>query len=203
MSFTDVNPKIEYIDGVYTYKNKKLQSESVKRIENLKIPKVYKTIWLSNDVSSDIQAIALDSKGKKQYYYSPSWIDKRSCEKFKRMYAFLGYLPLLHEHIARDIKDPWYSKKRVIAFMIMIVEQTSIRIGNKKYSDKNDSFGLTTLKKEHVVLKGSNVYLSFQGKHQVPQKLFIKNVKIANFLRKMCELPGEWIMKYKGSDGNF
>lgn len=205
MDFTEINPKIQYIDKVYVYtKNgRPISKKNVKRISKLKVPVVYTTLWLAKDPESDIQVIALDSKGKKQYFYSQEWKDKRHSQKFQRMYKFLHKLPILNESIERDMKKSKFTKKKVISFMIKIMQRTNIRVGNKKYLDQNESSGLTTLKKEHVTLNKGRIVLSFRGKHGVDQELVIKSVKISNFLKKMLDFPTDWIMKYQSSDGNW
>ena len=205
-NFIEENPEIKYNSSkeyVYVKNGKIVSKKSVQRIKDLKIPLVYTTIWLSKDVFSDIQAIALDSKGRKQYFYSNKWISGRSVKKFERMYRFLYKLPILHEKMAKDMKGKKFKKRRTIAYMLRIVELTNIRIGNKKYLDQNDSFGLTTLKKEHIDIRKGKVVFVFKGKHKVSQELAINDLKVSNFIKKMNNLPTDWIMKYENKDGNW
>lgn len=203
IQFIDRNPMLEYNGKSYinTETGKKISEKDMDRIRRLKIPRVYKTIWLSTDPFSDLQAVAVGAKGKKQYFYSNYWNFRRDKEKFKRMYQFLRRLPVLMYQIGKDTKLSGYPKRKTIAFMVLIMRKTNIRVGNKKYLDQNKSFGLTTLQKKHAKVVGSRVFLKFKGKHSVEHDIKFQDKRIANFLKKMLNIPTKWLMKYK-SDTN-
>lgn len=204
--FTHNNIEINNINGQYilSKKNKPIPKTYLKRIQALGIPPAYTKLWLAKKKDSSIQVIALDSKKRKQYFYSPQWIEQRSKEKFQRMYNFLNTVPILKNAIATDTKSKNHTKRKTMAYMIKIVEDTNIRIGNKKYLDQNDSFGLTTLQKKHVSFQGhSKAFLSFNGKHNVQQKITITDKSIIRFLHKMYNYPTDWMMKYQGQDNQW
>lgn len=182
-----------------------LSKNDEKRIYKLGIPPAYKKIWLSKDVKSNIQAIALDSKDRKQYYYSSSWIESTTDNKFKRLYSFVLKLPKFHKGVNIYLKNfsSLDQKEYTMANMLYILEKTFIRVGNKKYLDKYDSFGLTTLKKKHIVIQNGKYAFHFIGKHGVKQTIPINDDIIINFINKQLKLPTEWIMKYKSQDGNY
>jgi len=176
----------------------------LKLIQFMKIPKAYETVWLSKNKESNIQAIALDSKNRKQYYYSKEWIANRSSEKFQRMYKFMKKMPLLDKSIQTDIKQKMDTKTKTMAIMLKIVQLTHIRIGNKKYMDQNSSSGLTTLKKSNVLkCNNSSTVLKFTGKHKVEHTIEIKDPTIAKFIKHNLTTPKDWIMKFKSSDGEY
>ena len=90
-----------------------------------------------------------------------------------------------------------------MAYMLDIVIDTNIRVGNKKYMTANNSFGLTTLMKEHLSWNKGNAILKFRGKHGVIQNIEISNKQIIQFLHTMESLPEKWLMKYKSHDGKW
>lgn len=198
--------EIDNCNGEYRFakNNKKINNNQLKRIHKLGIPPAYTKLWLAKKKDENIQVVALDSKKRKQYFYSPQWVAQRTNEKFQRMYNFLKTLKILQNALNRDIKSTKMSKQKTMAYMIKITEHTNIRIGNKKYLDQNESFGLSTLKKEHIhFINPSKVLLSFKGKHNVQQNIIIKEKSIITFLHKMYSLPTEWMMKYQGQDGKW
>lgn len=228
MDFFSRSVEIDLIDCVYfnTRTKKEIPSSSLKRIKSLGIPLAYKKLWLSKDISGKIQAVALDGKGKKQYFYSSEWIEERDDHKFQRMYKFSKALPKLMKKVEEDLRlgecktsSINYSKKTTMAYMIKILDLTNIRIGNKKYLDQNESYGLTTLCKEHISfekIKESNsnesntkesktkeskpkVVINFNGKHNVLQNIEIEDEGTVHFIKRMMLLPTEWIMKYRSS----
>jgi len=203
MDFTRRNKEIYLEDEIYRYRqtNKKISNMSLKRIKKLGIPPGYDTIWLSGDPNENIQVIALDSKGRKQYFYHKNWTEQRHHEKFERMYKFLKKLPLLLKKVEADSNLRGFKKDKMIAFMIKIMNESYIRIGNKKYYDQNESFGLTTLKREHLKFKNGKLLLLFHGKHNVRQEIEIKEENTVRFLNRLYKLNFDWIMKYKNADG--
>lgn len=203
MEFTERSKEIYQKDNQYYYtkNNKSVSKKNLKKIHSLGIPPAYKKLWLTTSSKENIQAVALDSKNKKQYFYSPEWKNTRSQQKSERLKFFSQKLKKLHRILENDLSLPLGSKKNTMAHMIKIVECTSIRIGNKKYMDKNDSIGLTTLRKENVSFPGvSSVLFSFKGKHNVQQNIKITDKKLVQFIKKMYNLPSLWIMKYQGQN---
>ena len=199
MNFTDVNPKILLVNDKYVYAKTKREIPRRTRelIKSLKIPRVYTTLWVSSR-DSDILAIALDKNKKKQYYYSQEWISQQDSKKGERLKRFTRELPRLRRRIRRDLRLNDYSKKYVISNLLLILELTCMRIGNMKYLKSNNSFGLTTLKREHVKLvKPHEIRFTFKGKHGVNQKKIIKDKRCYEFIRKMLDKRTEFLFEYE------
>lgn len=202
MEFTERSKEIYQKDNLYYYtkNNKVINKECLSRIHSLGIPPAYNKIWISTNPKENIQAVALDGKNKKQYFYSSEWVQQRKTEKSERLEFFSSKLRKLKFTLNKDLQKPIGDKDNTMAHMIKIVEISCIRIGNKKYMDQNDSFGLTTLQKKHVSFSSGAANLSFAGKHKVLQNIVIEEKPIVDFLKKMYKLPTEWLMKYKNND---
>lgn len=186
--------------GIYLLKGTELKGSRLKRLLSLGIPRVYLKVWLSRSPKSKIQAIALDSKGRKQYYYSKEWQSERETKKTHRLSQFVDVIPQIKKISRRDKQRKGFPREKTMAYMLDIVMETNIRIGNKKYLDKYNSYGLSTLKKQHVFLNGNNLTLKFIGKHSVEQSVTIKSRPIINFIRKMLDAPEDWLMKYQSGN---
>lgn len=203
MDFTSSTISIELEqneDFIVKNTGKLLKGSNLKRIRSIGIPKVYKTIWLSKDANSNIQAIALDNKNRKQYYYSKSWCDDRKSKKYDKFKNLYTAVTEIRKKSDIDKRKKGFPKVKTMAYMLRIIELTNIRVGNKKYLDKYNSYGLTTLKKEHLTLHQNKAILNFNGKHNVQQKITINDRSIVKFLKNMYELPEEWLMKYSNDD---
>ena len=207
--FTEQNPEIYNHEGVYYYKKSKKQvgKHIHNKIKKLGIPPAYETLWVCTNINSNIQAIALDSKNRKQYYYNEQWKISVSNKKYKRMGKFMKKMPLFWRLNNKNInyvsvctknKITKFSKRKVIAFMFQIMKITNIRVGNKCY----EGVGLTTLKKENIEFKNDLVILSFKGKSGVEHKLKLKDKKICNFIRDIHKIPNEWLFVYRSSNDN-
>lgn len=191
--------------GVYTLAKTggNLDKSKEKRIKSLGIPPTYKDVWLSKSSKTKIQAVALDKKGKKQYFYSAKWTKERETNKEDRLKEFLEYIPLIKKKTRNNKQQQGWRKTKTMAYMLDIVMETNIRVGNKKYLTANNSYGLTTLRKEHLSWKSGKAILNFRGKHGVQQHIEINNKSIIKFLQQMQNLPEEWLMKYQSQDGKY
>lgn len=198
-------------EPVYKYDETKtlISKAHLLRIKKLKIPVVYTPVYLSKNTNSDIQAVAIDCGNKKQYYYSDNFIRLRNNEKENTYEKIKKVIPKLNYHLDRDIKKITPSnleKKIVMSLMLKVVVLTAVRIGNKKYLDKYNSFGLTTIMKKHVQLSTPDkIVVSFSGKHKITQNLTINNKLVCDKLNLVFKSEPEidWLFFYVSENGKF
>lgn len=166
------------------------------RIRALAIPPAWTDVWICRDPNGHLQATGRDQKGRKQYRYHARWADVRGETKFERLAAIARLLPRLRERVASDLARPAPSKPRVLATVVRLLERTLVRIGNEKYVVANDSYGLTTLRDEHVEVSGTEMRLEFRGKSGKTWSLSIRDRRIAKTVRTCQELPGQHLFQY-------
>jgi DNA topoisomerase IB len=70
------------------------------------------------------------------------------------------------------------------------------RFGNPEYAKENNSFGLTTLRRNHVRIEGGQIELDFRGKHGVHHHKVISDPTLARIIRNCTDLPGSELFKY-------
>jgi DNA topoisomerase-1 len=204
MDFTQRNPQVKRIKDtnkfIYTKTNKPVDQQTKQRILKCGIPKAYTIIWIGTNPRNSLQAIALDNQGRKQYYYSRQWTEKQTNCKVKRIQGFLKCVPQLRRHLHKDIYNPKLGiKQRTIAFVVYLLDMSHIRIGNKKYYDRNKSYGLTTLKRKHLSFKGTTAMLHFFGKHKLEHQLTFSDPVVVRFFKYLHSLPvvtGQWLFIY-------
>src|SRR5437588_5074882 len=139
-------------------------AEAIKRIHSLVIPPAWTSVWISPDPDSHIQAVGRDARGRKQYRYHPAYRQMRDLVKFDRMRAFGKALPRIRRIVGRDLVRQALPKRKVLAAVAKLLETTYIRIGNEEYAEENGSFGLTTLRNQHVQILGEMLKFRFRGK---------------------------------------
>src|SRR5690606_6837921 len=118
-----------------------------------------------------LQATGRDEKGRKQYLYHPNWQQARSLNKFGRMIAFGHALPGIREQVEKDLRLKKLEKRKILAIVVSLLDNSYIRIGNKTYAKENKSFGLTTLRDRHVKVEGGQLKLEFVGKKGVKHQI--------------------------------
>ena len=186
----------------YAYKGKNVtDSKSLERIRKLAIPPAWSNVWICPQASGHIQATGIDARNRKQYRYHALWNKVRSETKFHRLYEFGKALPVLRQQLEKDSSIPDLCERKVLATVILLMERTYIRIGNYGYEKMNGSYGLTTLKDKHVVIKQGEMNFSFKGKKGVYHNISLKNRKLAKIVKECRDIPGKELFQFYDKDG--
>jgi DNA topoisomerase-1 len=171
------------------------------RIRSLAIPPAWTSVWICADADGHLQAVGRDARGRKQYRYHPQWRACRDEAKYDRLLAFGEALPRLRERVAHDLARRGLPREKVIAAIVRLLELTLARVGNDEYARANKSFGLTTLRKRHVALKGAGAVFEFRGKSGVAHKTGFHDARLARVLRGCEALPGQRLFQYVDHEG--
>ena len=145
--------------------------DTVERIRELAIPPAWTDVWICPYPNGHIQAIGTDAAGRKQYRYHQRWRERRDQIKFDKMTEFARALPTLRRVAAKDVRRRRFPRERVLAGAVRLLDRGFFRIGGEEYAEANESYGLATMKKQHVTL-GPDYSISFDfpaksGKQQV------------------------------------
>ena len=170
-------------------------------IKGLVIPPAWTDVWISPYPNGHLQATGFDVKGRKQYRYHSRWSKVRNDNKFDRILEFGKKLPLLRKQISKDLKRRTLNKEKVVAIALSVMNETYIRAGNAAYEKEYGSYGLTTLKNNHVNITGSKAFFTFKGKKGVHQQIALKDNSLARLLKNVKELPGQELFQYYDEHG--
>src|ERR687892_1245465 len=173
----------------------------LKRIRALVIPPAWKDVWISTDPRAHLQATGRDARGRKQYRYHPRWRESRDETKFDRLQSFAAALPAIRARTAAHIAKSGLSRERVLASVVRLLERTLIRVGNDEYARSNRSFGLTTLRDNHVQISGSTLRFQFRGKSGKRHEVGLEDRRLARIVRKCRDLPGQELFQYVDETG--
>lgn len=174
----------------------------LERIKSLVIPPAWKEVRISDLENGHLQAIGVDDKARKQYIYHPLWSKIRQQTKFYKMVDFGGQLPKIREHTDKDLRKKGWPKEKVIALVIKLMEETHIRIGNEQYAKRNQSYGLSTLRKKHVTVYDDKLVFEFIGKKGKEQQVSLEDKRLIGLVNQCEEIPGWELFKYFDEDGN-
>lgn len=177
------------------------RERDLERIRSLVIPPAWTDVQICLDANGHIQAVGRDAKGRKQYRYHPRWREVRDAAKYGRLLAFAGALPALRRRVARDLRRSGLPREKVLATVADLLERTLIRVGNEEYAQKNDSYGLTTLRERHVDIEGANIRFSFRGKSGKEHVIDVRDRRLAIIVRRCQELPGQELFHYLDDAG--
>jgi DNA topoisomerase-1 len=171
------------------------------RIEALVIPPAWQNVWIAPHKKAYLQATGRDEKGRKQYIYHEKWVDYRQARKFDHIVRFAEMLPTIRKTTNQHLQDKQWTKRKVMALIVQILDETAIRIGNLAYKEQNDTYGLTTLRRKHLQLKKSGLTFSYQGKSGQYREVAITNRRLNRLIKACSELPGYEVFRYRDADG--
>lgn len=175
--------------------------ETLQRIKALAIPPAWTDVWISPDPNGHLQATGRDAKGRKQYRYHTRWRQLRDVVKYDRMLAFGEALPKIRERTAHDLALPGMPREKVLATVVELLEKTRIRVGNEEYRREYESFGLTTLRDDHVRVSDSIMSFDFRGKGGKWHRIKLASARLARVVRHLQELPGYVLFQYVDEKG--
>ncbi len=188
----------QYLDE----QGKTIRNKNVlERIKYLVIPPAWKDVLICSNQRGHIQAVGRDSKGRKQYIYHKRWEEFRNNKKFDRLIEFGKSLPDIRKQVKKDLRKRSLIRRKVLAVIVRLLEETLIRVGNEVYAEENDSYGLTTLKDKHVEIKGIDIYFHFNGKSGKTFELDIKDKTLAKVVSLCQDLPGQHLFQYLDEEG--
>jgi len=178
----------QYIDA----EGKRITDENhLERIKALVIPPAWKNVRISPSMSSNLQALGMDTKGRVQYLYSPQFRQKQERKKFQKIEKFGEYLPKLrhitNEHIALE----GFPREKVLAVMMRLINSLYIRLGSSESVRHYKTYGITTLQNRHLEVKrGGKLVFSFVGKHHIEHRKVLVDRELAAVMQDLKAIGG-------------
>lgn len=174
---------------------------TLQRIRALAIPPAWREVWICPDTNGHLQATGRDEKGRKQYLYHSGFREVRDSVKFAHMLEFAQRLPAIRARVAKDMALAGLPRRKVLATTVHLLETTLIRVGNDDYARQNGSFGLTTLRRRHLQVEGTELRFRFKGKSGKIWRVQLRDRRIARILKACQDLPGQQLLQYQDDSG--
>lgn len=152
----------------------------------ISIPKDAKSVWFNPDKEAGLLTTFIDNRGRKQYRYSAQAMKQGEKEKFKRAKYLGRNIRRIRNKLEKDLGRQRLSRQKVIALIIRLIDLGHFRVGTEKYSIENGTFGISTIRKDHIGFEGDKAKFEFVGKKgvewnvQISEPLCIKALKELN-----------------------
>src|SRR5215217_9622642 len=185
----------------YTPVSGRLTKADLDRINDLKIPPAWTDVFINPAANGRVQAIGKDTAGRWQYLYHESHTRTQELRKFRRITKFAKAIPQMRVAVARHLRQPGLTRERVLAAVLRILSTCYMRPGSEVYASEHGSYGIATLRRKHVTVKGDLVEFDFPGKSGVRQQRQLRDRQVARVVRKTIKLPGYNVFKYENGDG--
>jgi DNA topoisomerase-1 len=134
------------------------------RIRSLAVPPAWEDVWICPDERGHLQAVGTDAAGRRQYLYHEDWRTRRDRQKFDRVLRLARRLPAMRKVCDRDIASRGLTRERVLAGTVRLLDLGFFRIGSETYAEDNGSYGLATIRRDHVGVTRDEVRFDFAAK---------------------------------------
>lgn len=167
----------------------------IKRLDSMYIPPAYKDIVIAKSANNKIQAIGVDKRGRKQYMYNQSFIAKRNDRKYddilelgKKIVSIEtdnnSAINVISNKTCKNLTLP----DDYIPIIIYMLRKYHFRIGSEKYTNENNSHGITTLQPRHIKFHSPSKFtIEFIGKKGILNRYSDDNEKMANIFKMLIK----------------
>jgi DNA topoisomerase-1 len=175
--------------------------QKLERIRALAIPPAWTDVWISPSVRSKLQATGVDAAGRKQYLYHPAFRARQEQAKYDKLIRFAERLPDLRLAMADHMELEGLPEEKVGAIATRLINLGWFRAGGDRYAKRSRTFGITTLRKNHVQVRGSRITFRYRGKHSIMVHSAIVDPELAAAMRQLIALPGSRLFRFENSLG--
>jgi DNA topoisomerase-1 len=168
------------------------------RMEGLGIPPAWTDVWIAPYENGHVQATGVDSAGRRQYIYHPTWREQKDRIKFDRALQLAESLPSARRQVTMHLRQDGFTRERALAAGFRMLDTGSLRVGSERYTESNGSHGLTTLLCSHVTVHGDAVHLEFPAKSGQEWSSDIRDPDLVKVVRGLKRRgPNARLLAYK------
>lgn len=157
----------------------------VARIRDLVIPPAWRDVWICPRENGHIQATGLDDAGRRQYLYHPQWRARRDRAKHDHVLEVAARLPAARRRVRQDLLQPGLPRTKVLALAFRLLDLAYFRAGGETYAKTNGSFGLATLRREHVRFVPGGVRFRYPAKSGQLRDVVVDDPGVRELIRQL------------------
>jgi DNA topoisomerase I len=183
-----------YLDG----RGKRITDPAkLERIQELAIPPAWKEVWISPRPTAKLQATGVDAAGRRQYLYHEDYRAAQEEAKFHKLVRFADALPAFREAMSKHMELEPMSPEWTCAVAVRLINLGWFRVGDDRYTKAHKTFGITTLRKSHVKVRGSRIAFRFRAKHRIWVRTALVDTELAEAMRELLNTRGSRLFHYR------
>ena len=140
--------------------------------------------------NAKLQATGVDAAGRRQYLYHPEFRAQQEQAKYDNLIRFAERLPDLREAMSEHMEKDPRDRERVSAVAVRLINLGWFRVGSERYVRESRTYGITTLNKSHVSVRGSRIVFRFRGKQRIWVRTQIVDSELADAIKELLALKG-------------
>jgi DNA topoisomerase IB len=139
-------------------------AEHLARIRALTVPPAWREVWICPWPHGHLQAVGTDEAGRRQYLYHEEFRAQQEQAKHEHVREVARSLPQLRARAAADLAGRGLSRARVTACAVRLLDLGFFRIGSDRHTRQSETYGLTTMLREHVTCGRDEITFSYPAK---------------------------------------
>lgn len=162
------------------------------------MPPAWKDVWICRSPDGHLQAAGTDAAGRRQYRYHDEWRAQQDRIKFDRVLEMAERLPAFRKIVQEQLEGRGLTRERVLAAAARLLDVGYFRVGGEEY----ESYGLATLRMDHVTCANGSVVFSYPAKGDIPREVEVVDSAACKVIRSLKALghDGE-LLRYRDSSG--
>ncbi|NCT91714.1 DNA topoisomerase IB [Cellulomonas sp. APG4] len=175
----------------------------VARCTDLVIPPAWADVWICRDENGHIQAMGTDDAGRRQYLYHPQWRARRDRAKHQHVLEVARRLPRARRKVAERLAEPGMGRDKVLALAFRLLDDAYFRAGGESYARDNGSYGLATVRREHVQLDRDGVVFRYPAKSGQERESRVDDPAIRSLVRTLRDRDDDHpeLLAWQDDDG--
>src|SRR5260370_35698741 len=105
--------------------------------------------------------------------------------------------------VATHLSRPGLDRERILACILRVLSTCFLRPGSEVYASENGSYGIATLKPDHVSVQGDLVRFDFPGKSGGRQYSELGDRQVARVLKTLLKCRKAEVLKYQTKTERF
>ena len=162
----------------------------IARIDALAVPPAYTDVWICPHANGHLQAVGTDDRGRRQYRYHPQWRREQDRRKHDRVLEVAAGLPRAREVVTAHLQLQGLPRDRVLATAFRLLDLGFFRVGGESYAEENGSYGLATLRREHVVQHGEQLVFHYRAKSGKVRTAVVTDPAVIDVVRSLKRRRG-------------
>lgn len=168
------------------------------RIKAMVIPPAWTEVWICRSPDGHLQAAGTDTAGRRQYLYHPLWREQQDAAKFDRVLDMAERLPAFRKIVDEHLSGRGLTRQRVLAAAARLLDIGFFRVGGENY----ESYGLATLRMEHVSCVNGSVVCSYPAKGNIQREVELVDPAACKVIRSLKALGADGeLLRYREGRG--
>lgn len=168
----------------------RLAAEDIQRCKLLVIPPAWEHVWICPAPNGHLQAVGIDDAGRRQYLYHEQWRLQRDRLKYDTVLQIAARLPSARRDVAKDLQLEGMPYERALGTAFRLLDLGFFRIGGEAYAESNNSYGLATIKKEHVSIDNGSVIFNYVAKSGQERYIALADDLVLQAVRELLARRG-------------